>query len=77
VTTHAFSKEYKLAVEASDVGVWAVLFQEGRDDTDLPNCNFFFKLWKQMSSLIVIFETIMMYMSSIYGVYWSQYRNIH
>jgi len=40
VTTHGFSKEYKLTVDASDVGVGAVLLQEVKDDIDLPNCYF-------------------------------------
>jgi hypothetical protein len=38
-----FLKEYKLPVDASDVGVGAVLFQEGKDDIDLPNCYVFLK----------------------------------
>ena len=41
VTTQGFSKEYRLTVDASDVGVGAVLLQEGKDDKDLPNCYFF------------------------------------
>jgi hypothetical protein len=40
VTTQGFSKEYRLTVDASDVGVGAVLLQEGKDDIDLPNCYF-------------------------------------
>jgi hypothetical protein len=43
MTTHGFSKEYKLTVDTSDVGVGAVLLQEGQDDIDLPNCYFFKK----------------------------------
>jgi hypothetical protein len=43
VITRDFLKEYKLPVDASDVGVGAVLFQEGKDDIYLPNCYFFFK----------------------------------
>ena len=43
VTTQGFSKEYRLTVDASDVGVGAVLLQEGKDDIDLPNCYFFLK----------------------------------
>ena len=39
--TQGFSKEYKLRVDASDVGVGVVLFQEGKDDIDLPNCYVF------------------------------------
>jgi hypothetical protein len=38
VIKQGFSKEY-----ASDVGVGAALFQEGKDDIDLPNCYVFFK----------------------------------
>jgi hypothetical protein len=41
VITQGFSKEYKLTVDASDVGVGAVLFQEGKDDIDLSNCYVF------------------------------------
>jgi hypothetical protein len=41
VITQGYSKEYKLTVDASDVGVDAVLLQEGKDDIDLPNCYFF------------------------------------
>ena len=37
-----FSKEYIISVDASDVGVGAVLLQEGKDDTDLSNCYFVF-----------------------------------
>jgi hypothetical protein len=43
VTTQGFSKEYKRTVDTSDVGVGAVLLQEGKDDIDLPNCYFFLK----------------------------------
>jgi hypothetical protein len=38
-----FSKENRLTVDASDVGVGAVLLQEGKDDIDLPNCYFSLK----------------------------------
>jgi hypothetical protein len=38
VTTAGFSKECKLTVDTSDVGVGAVLLQEGKDDIELPNC---------------------------------------
>jgi hypothetical protein len=44
VITQDFSKEYKLTVDASDVDAGAVLFKEGKDDIDLPNCYFFLKL---------------------------------
>jgi hypothetical protein len=40
VTTQGFLKEYKLTVDASDVGVDAVLLQEGKDDIDVLNCYF-------------------------------------
>jgi hypothetical protein len=35
-------------VDASDVGVCVVLFQEGKDDIDLPNCYFFFTTWTKI-----------------------------
>jgi hypothetical protein len=86
VITQGFSKEYKLTVDASDVGVCAVFFKEGKDDIDLPNCYFFLKHWqrsekiihnwKKMTCLIFIFEAIMMYISYIRGVR-SQYRHIY
>ena len=41
--TQGFLKEYKLTVDASDVGVGAVLLQEGKDDIVLPNCYFSLK----------------------------------
>ena len=40
VTAQGFPKEYRLTLDASDVGVGAVLLQEGKDDIDLPNCYF-------------------------------------
>jgi hypothetical protein len=43
VITQGFSKKYKLTLDASDVGVGAVLFQEVKDDIDLPNCYVFLK----------------------------------
>ena len=43
VIKQGFSKEYSISVDASDVGVGAVLLQEGKDDIDVPNCYFFFK----------------------------------
>lgn len=62
------SKEFKLVVDASDVGVCAVLLQEGKDKIDLPICySYFFNKFdkhknystieKNISSLIVVFET--------------------
>jgi hypothetical protein len=36
VTTHVFSKDYKLIMDVSDVGVGAVLLQEEKYDIDLP-----------------------------------------
>ena len=38
VIKQGFSKKYKLSVDATDVGVGAVLLQEGKDDIDPPNC---------------------------------------
>jgi hypothetical protein len=38
-----FSKEYRLTVDASDVGVGAVFLQEGKDNIYLPNCYFSLK----------------------------------
>ena len=38
VITQGFSKECKLTVDANDVGVGAVLFQEHKDAIDMPNC---------------------------------------
>jgi hypothetical protein len=46
VTTQGFSKEYRLTVDASDVGGGAVLLQEGKDDIDLLNCYFSLKFDK-------------------------------
>ena len=73
-------------MDASDVGVCVVLFQEGKDDIDLPNCYFFLQHgqrsekiihnWKTMTCLIFIFEAMLMYISSIRGVK-SQYRHIY
>jgi hypothetical protein len=37
VTTHVISKEYKLTLDVSDVGVGPGLLQEGKYDIDLPN----------------------------------------
>ena len=69
VTTQGFSKDYKLTVDACDVGVSAVLLQEGNDDIDLPNCYFFLKsftnirkinpqLKKKWLALLVSFEAL-------------------
>jgi hypothetical protein len=35
LTTQGYLKEYKLTVDASDVGVGAVLLQEGKDDFNM------------------------------------------
>ena len=43
MTTQGFSKEYRLTSDASDVGVGAVLLQEGKYDIYLPNCYFSLK----------------------------------
>jgi hypothetical protein len=43
VTTPGFSKEYRLTLDVSDVGVGAILLQEGKDDIHLPNSYFFLK----------------------------------
>jgi len=40
LTAPDFSREFKLAVDASVVGVGAVLLQEGKDKIDLPICYF-------------------------------------
>ena len=52
VITQGFSKEYKLTVDASDVGVGVVLSQEGKDDIDLPNCYDFLKHWQRSEKII-------------------------
>jgi hypothetical protein len=52
VITQGFSKEYKLTVDASGVGVCAVLFQEGKDDIDLLNCYFFLKHLQRSEKII-------------------------
>jgi hypothetical protein len=39
-------------LDASDVGVGAVLFQEGKDDIDLPNCYVFLKHWQRSEKRI-------------------------
>ena len=77
--TQGFSKECKLTVDASDVGVGAVLFQEGKDDIGLPNWQRLENIihnWKKMTCFIFIFKAIMMYISSIRGVR-SQYRHMY
>ena len=66
VTTQGFSKEYKLIVDGNDVGVGAVLLQEGKDDIYLLKCYFSLKfdkdqkhksqLRKNMTCFIFIFE---------------------
>jgi hypothetical protein len=52
VTTQGFSKEYRLTVDASDVGVGAVLLQEGKDNIDLPNCYFSLKFENDQKKVI-------------------------
>ena len=47
VITQGFSKGYKLTVDASDVGVGAVLSQAVKDHIDLPNCFPFLKHWQR------------------------------
>ena len=44
-----FSKEYKLTLNVSDVGV---LLQEGKHDIYLPNCYFSFKFWQRSEKII-------------------------
>ena len=61
-------------MDASDVGVGAVLLQEGKDDIDLPNCYFFLKNLirknnPQLKKMACPIVAIMMYMSSIRDVY--------
>jgi hypothetical protein len=45
------SKEFTQAINASDVGVGAVLLQQGRDNIDLPICFSSKKLDKQSEKL--------------------------
>ena len=52
VTTKGFSKEYRLAVDASDVGVGAVLLQEGKDNINLLNCYFYLKFENDQKNVI-------------------------
>ena len=52
VTTHVFSKECKLTLDASDVGVGAVLLPGGKYDIYLPNWYFFLKLWQRSEKII-------------------------
>ena len=54
LTAPYFSKDLKLAVDASDVGVGAVLLQEGKDNTDLPICYFSKKLDKHQKNYSTI-----------------------
>jgi hypothetical protein len=79
VTTQGFSKGYMLTVYTSDLGVGAALLQEGKDDIVLSNCYYFFKVWQKSkkNNPKLKKKSILMYMSSIRGVYWSQYRHIY
>ena len=47
-----FSKEYRLTVDASDVGVGAVFLQEGKDNIYLPNCYFSLKFENDQKKVI-------------------------
>ena len=67
VTTHVFSKEYRLTLDVSNVGVGAVLLQEDKYDIDLPMLFFLKTLTKirknnpqlkKKTCLIVIFEAL-------------------
>ena len=42
----------RLTLDATDVGVGAVLLQEGKDDIDLPNCYFSLKFDKDQKKVI-------------------------
>jgi hypothetical protein len=64
VTTHGFSKEWKLTVDASDVGVGAELQFVFKTLTKISKNNP--QLKKKMACLI---EAIMMYISSIRDAY--------
>ena len=59
LTAPDFSKEFKLVIDASDVGVCAVLLQEGKNEIDLPICYFSNKLdkHKNYSTIEKEFET--------------------
>jgi len=46
-----FSKEFK--VDASDIGVDAVLLQEGKDKIDLPICYFSTNLTPQLKKSVL------------------------
>jgi hypothetical protein len=59
VTAQGFSKDYRLIVDASDVGVGAVLLQEGEDDIDLPNCYFSLTFDKDQQKLSTIEKKIL------------------
>ena len=54
LTAPDFSKDFKLAVDASDVGVGAVLLQEGKENIDLPICYFSKKLDKHQKNYSTI-----------------------
>jgi hypothetical protein len=66
-----FSKEFKLAVDVSEVGVGAVLLQEVKDDIDLPICHFSIKFdihQKNHSNLYLylIYLSIVIRVSNLY-----------
>ena len=78
MTTQGFSKEYRLTVDASDVGVGAVLLQERKDDIHLRTAIFLKRLSKFNNSYPQLknnylpycyLSSILMYILSIRGVH--------